>query len=405
MRIVIFPQHLAVGGAMRQLVLQGDALRERGHDVSVVGLHRMETEWQAWWPPGLGSADSLLERPHRNRLREAFALMGAARRLRRKLKRERVDVLYAYHGNLARFLGWAATYATQTTLVWGLRGAGRTYSPRRGLSVWLPFYACREASRFVPLLIANSERASDRREAAGFRCGRFVTIANGFDTETFKPDADARARVRREWGIGDEPVVALVGRLQPEHKRHDVFLRAAARVADKRAEVRWVIVGDGAAKDRVLIEGVARDVGMFDRVVWTGFRGDMAAVYNAVDILCSASWREGFPNVVGEAMACGVPCVVTDAGASAEIVGDSGIVVPPDDVDALAAALETMLAGLTSVRAEDVRALIVERFSLERCAEATERELDAAARSFPRASSPASGARPEPSEPPARSRP
>ena len=405
MRIVIFPQHLAVGGAMRQLALQGDALRQRGHEVSVIGLHRMESEWEAWWPESLGMPESLLGRPHRNRLRELFALVGAARRLRRKLRREQVDVLYAYHGNLARFLGFVATYASLTTLVWGLRGGGRTYTVRRGLSVALPFHVCRAAAHLVPLMIANSDRARERREAVGFRCRRSVTIANGFDTSSFRPDAGARARVRREWGIGDEPVVGLVGRLQPEHKRHGVFLDAAARVARKRPDVRWVIVGDGAPKDRATIERAARDVGLYESIVWAGFRGDMAAVYNALDVLCSASWREGFPNVVGEAMACGVPCVVTDVGASAEIVGESGVVVAPDDVEALAAALEAMLDKLPSVRADDVRALIVDRFSLERCAEQTERELGAAAGSFPPTSSPEAGARSGPSAPRARSRP
>jgi glycosyltransferase involved in cell wall biosynthesis len=321
------------------------------------------------------------------------------------VKNEQVDVVYAYHGNLARFLGWMATYATYATPVWGVRGSGRAYPLGRGVMTALPFLACRSASHLVPLLIANSDRARDRRARSGFRCRRSVTIANGFDTETFKPDADARARVRAEWGIGDEPLVGLVGRLQPEHKRHGVFLEAAARIARGRPNVRWVVVGDGSKQDRAAVERAAREAGVLDHVVWAGFRRDMPAVYNALDVLCSASLHEGFPNVLGEAMACGVPCVVTDAGASAEIVGDSGVVVAADDAEALARALEAMLEKLTSVRADDVRALIVDRFSLDRCVEATERELDAAAGSFRLMSSAAVAARRALSEPRARSRP
>ena len=390
---------------MRQLGLQGAELRRRGHSVSVVGLHELETEWREWWPESLGPPQSLLARPHRNRARELVALTGAVWRLRRRVRRERVDVLYAYHGNLARFVGWLATRRTGTTVVWGLRGAGRSYTLRRGPSVALPFYACRAVSRAVPLLIANSDAALARRVASGFRCRRVVTIPNGFDTETFRPDADARARVRREWGIGDEPTVGLVGRLQPQHKRHDVFLHAAASVARTRADVRWVVVGDGARAHRAEMERLATELGLADSIVWAGFRGDMPAVYNAFDVLCSASAREGFPNVVGEAMACGVPCVVTDVGASAQIVGDAGIAVPRDDAVELARALATMLDRLPEVRRDAVRALIVDRFSLARCAEATEAALAAAAGSFPPPSSPASFARREVSAPRARSRP
>jgi glycosyltransferase involved in cell wall biosynthesis len=354
-KILFFAQNLAVGGATRQIALQGEALQSRGHSISVVGLHELETEWRAWWPEALAPAHGLLQRPNRSRARELVALLGAARRLRKRVRREQVDVLYAFHGSLARFVGWLATYGTPTALVWGVRGAGRRHSLRRG-AIALPLYACRAVSGFVPLLIANSEAGRESRIAGGFRCRRSVVVPNGFDTETFRPDAGGRARVRGEWGVAREPVVGLVGRVQPEHKRQNVFLAAAAIVARAFPDARWAIVGDAAPRDRAQMERAAERAGLAGRIIWTGFRADMPAVYNALDILCSASWHEGFPNVVGEAMACGVPCVVTDVGASAEIVGESGIVVPVDDADRLATGIVAMLRRLPDVRPSDVRA-------------------------------------------------
>ena len=109
----------------------------------------------------------------------------------------------------------------------------------------------------------------------------------------------------------------------------------------------------------------------------------MADVYSALDIGTSASLSEGFPNVVGEAMACGVPCVVADCGDSARVVGDTGIVVPSEDVEALARGWETTAKRLTKEGAEtvreQVRARIVENFGVEQLARRTLESLESIA--------------------------
>jgi glycosyltransferase involved in cell wall biosynthesis len=192
-----------------------------------------------------------------------------------------------------------------------------------------------------------------------------------FRYDLFRPDPDARAGLRSDWGVRDEALIGLVGRLA-EGKGHRTFLEAAGLLARRHPDVRFVIIGGGAPAKGDELELVTLELGLGPRLLWFEFREDMRAIYNALDVLCSASHREGFPNVIGEAMACGVPCVVTEVGASAELVGGSGIVVPPGEPALLADALEEMLRRLPSIQPLRIRESITSRFSVERCVEATE---------------------------------
>src|SRR5262249_13039612 len=145
----------------------------------------------------------------------------------------------------------------------------------------------------------------------GFPADRMIVIPNGIDTERFRVDLDARRRVRAEWCVGEEEkLVGLVGRIDPV-KDHPTFLRAAALVRRERADVRFVCVGSGQETHAQALLELAEQLGLQGRVLWTGARHDMPSVYNALDILCSASFVEGFSNSIGEAMSCGVVSVVT----------------------------------------------------------------------------------------------
>ena len=120
---------------------------------------------------------------------------------------------------------------------------------------------------------------------------------------------------------------------------------------------------------------VAAELGIAPRVTWTGWRRDMAAVYNAVDLAVSSSLSEGFPNVVAEALACGVPCVVTDVGDCRSIVADDEWVVPPRDPDKLASAIGRALRSDRRERAEELRHRVVDFFSLHAMVDRTEQLL------------------------------
>jgi glycosyltransferase involved in cell wall biosynthesis len=153
-------------------------------------------------------------------------------------------------------------------------------------------------------------------------------------------------------------------------KGHQTFFRAAGALATRHPELRFVLAGRGVVADDPGLAGLVRDNGLEGKVRLLGERQDTFRLYPALDVASLASsWGEGFPNVVGEAMACGVPCVVTDVGDSAWVVGGHGVVVPPDQPEALAAGWASLVqAGPEGRRrmGELARERVVEHFSLER---------------------------------------
>jgi glycosyltransferase involved in cell wall biosynthesis len=171
-----------------------------------------------------------------------------------------------------------------------------------------------------------------------------LIIPNGFETGLFKPDAASRAKFRNELGLAIEtPLVGLIGRYDPQ-KNHFGFLGAAATVAQEFPDAHFVLCGPGVDVQNGELTSRVGDSGFKERIHLLGERPDMPSITAALDIACSSSLGEAFPNVIGEAMACGVPCVVTDVGDSAAIVGSTGKVVPPGDDLALARAVLGLLA-------------------------------------------------------------
>ena len=185
--------------------------------------------------------------------------------------------------------------------------------------------------------------------------------------------------MRAKWKLGEhEILVGLVGRLDPM-KDHPVFLEAASNIARVRRDVRFVCVGDGPADYAEALKQHAAALGLTNQLMWVGARDDMPAVYSALDIASSSSsYGEGFSNTTAEAMACGVPCVVTDVGDSALIVGDTGSVVAPGDRDALAAAIQR-LADLPReerrMLGDACRVRVVSEFGIDRLVQRTEQAL------------------------------
>jgi glycosyltransferase involved in cell wall biosynthesis len=216
------------------------------------------------------------------------------------------------------------------------------------------------ASRRPALAIANSVAGRRAHEALGYRPRRWEIVPNGFDTERFRPDPARRRAARQSLGFADaHRVIGMVARVDGM-KDHAVFLDAASRVAAREPDARFVLVGAGteALPLPANLAGVARALGE---------RGAVETLLPALDLHVLASKGEGFPNALGEAMACGVPCVASDVGDAAAIIADTGSVVPPQDAPALAAAILALLArGPQELQrlGGAARARVVARYSL-----------------------------------------
>jgi glycosyltransferase involved in cell wall biosynthesis len=268
-------------------------------------------------------------------------------------------------------------FAPRFRAVWGVR-ASNMDQRQYGLGASVAFWVSCRLSRFADLIICNSVSGKAFHAAHGFPPSRMVVIPNGIDVERFSPRPVAREAVRAEWGItAEQTLVGLVARLDPM-KDHPTFLRAAQRVAADRPSVRFVCVGSGPAPYRAELERLATELDLGERVIWAGNRTDVAEVYNALDLLVSSSqWGEGLSNVVAEAMATGIPCVVTDVGDSRLLVGETGWLCPPADPASVASAIGAALGSAPdrARRGREARARIVDEYAVARLQEATAREL------------------------------
>jgi glycosyltransferase involved in cell wall biosynthesis len=261
-----------------------------------------------------------------------------------------------------------------TRIIWGVRASIIRFEDYDWLAR-LNFRLQSVLSRFSDRIIFNSEAGRAYHQAEGFPARKAQVIHNGIDTQLFKPERAAGRLLCAEMGIPDKAIViGHVARFDPV-KDHDTLLRAAAIVCGELPHVRFLIVGDGPKEYAARLQALAARLGISERVIWAGARARMTDVYGAFDVFASSSVSEGFPNVIGEAMACGVPCVVTDAGDSALIVGETGIVVAPQDPTALARALILCAERDLAELGARARERIVENFSVERMLRETERAM------------------------------
>ena len=264
-------------------------------------------------------------------------------RLRALVRDFQPDIIqgWMYHGNLAASaaavlaLGWPA-------VAWNVRHSLYGLEDEKRFTRWI-IRAGRVLSSWTDAILYNSRVSREQHEVFGFCAERGHVIPNGFDLEWLRPDRSVVARIRREFVIPKSAVVVgHVARFHPM-KDHLSFLRAAVRLAESFPNVRFLVVGRNVGLNNPALAGIVPEA-LVERFVFPGERSDVRELMRAMDVLCTSSaWGEAFPNVLGEAMACGVPCVATDVGDSAVIVAESGLVVPPRDSGSLTEALAAIL--------------------------------------------------------------
>lgn len=365
--ILFLARSLDRGGAERQLVALAKGLANNGHNVAVAVLY------------GGGVFDAELAEAGVRLInldkRGRWDVLPFLIRLLTIVRKERPGILHGYltvPNLLAVFIKF---FTHDLRIIWGVRASNMDlsrYDKLSRLSYWLE---CR-LSRFADLIIANSQAGKNYATDNGFCTDKIVVIPNGIDTAFFRFDLDGRQRVRAEWKITeDEIVVGLTARFD-SMKDHSTFITAARIVAQKHSNVRFVCIGSGQDDYADLLKRQAASLG--DRLLWVGARDDMTAVYSALDIASSSSFGEGFSNTIAEAMACNRPCVVTDVGDSAWIIGDTGVVVSASNPEALATGL-LKLINLSSHDKDELgtqaRIRVEQEFAIETLITRTEQIL------------------------------
>jgi glycosyltransferase involved in cell wall biosynthesis len=257
-------------------------------------------------------------------------------RLIRHLRRLRPDIIQCWmdHSNfIGGLAGWMCPGAH---VIWGIHHSNHVAGLTKR-STLLTVSACAKLSRWLPSrIVCCSEHARELYSQRGFDEQRMQVIPNGFDTSVFRPNPEARERIRREQKLQDGvPVVGLVARYDPL-KDHETFLRAAAVAIRARPDARFILCGSNVDEHNVELTDLIRSLEIEHACRLLGPRTDVADVYASLDVATSSSISEAFPLAVGEAMACGVPCVATDVGDSKLIVGKAGKIVPPRNPEALA---------------------------------------------------------------------
>jgi glycosyltransferase involved in cell wall biosynthesis len=288
-------------------------------------------------------------------------------RLSRAVRRIKPDLIqgWMYHGNLAA--QFAAVLAPRpASVLWNIRQSLYSLQDEKPATAKAIRLGAR-LSNWPARILNNSQKSVIQHTAIGYRGDRTVIIPNGFDTDSFVPSLEARASVRSELGVPGDTI--LVGRIGRYHhtKDYPTFLRAAALLLREHPDTQFVLAGKGVDWNNGELRGLAQGLGLVERIHLLGERLDMPRITAALDVAVSSSHTEGFPNVIGEAMACGVPCVATDVGDSVLVIGDTGRVVPTGDCGSLAAACKDLI-GLDSGARRNLglaaRSRIIDRYSL-----------------------------------------
>lgn len=359
MRILHITTTVGTGGAERMLLNVVAEGQKYGIRHGVVALRR----------------DGMLADPLRQAgarvwncgLEAGQASLHAGREIRKALITFAPNIVqgWMYHGNLAACL--ARTLLAMPPFIWGIHHTvddiNNEKRMTRGL-IRLGAYLSR-----WPTKIVYVSRASHRQHRAlGYHDERATVIPNGFDCRRFRPRPGAREELRRALGLSsDTMVLGKVAVVRPM-KDHANLLKACALLKRRALPFHLVLIGRRASEDNADLMRLIEQTGMGDRVSLLGERHDMPTLIAGLDVLVvSSAWGEAFPIVLGEAMASGVPCVTTDLGDSAWIVGDAGIVVRPRDPEALAEGMAQLITTDVETRRQlgmRARARIAQNFGL-----------------------------------------
>lgn len=298
--------------------------------------------------------------------------IGSLLHLRRIVANYEPDLVqgWMYHGNIAAQLAVSFTRNARRVL-WNIRHSLNGLREEKALTRFLIRLGAILSSR-PARIVYNSEMSAGQHEALGYRGANRVVLGNGFDTERFVFSNEGRQRVRDELGLQSKNF--LVGTIARFHRIKDFpnLIQSAALNRDRSDDLRYLLVGPGVDWSQPSLANSIQVANLKTMIHLIGERHDIPSVLSAFDLFVLSSSGEGFPNVIGEAMACERPCVVTNVGDSAAVVGQHGIIVPPKDPKALADAILKMATMSADERKElgrKARQRVIDNYSLPKIVE------------------------------------
>lgn len=273
--------------------------------------------------------------------------------LNKIIKKNAPDIIHGwmYHGNLSAIL--VKLFRPKVKVIWNVRHSLHDIAKE---SVFIKCsIRLNKLMSFLPdMIIYNSKTSASQHQLFGFCSKKVRVIPNGFDVRLFSPNLQNKMAMRKELGIAkDDIVIGIVARYHAM-KGHNISIYAASKLHETINNFRLVLIGKGLDLDNKELLGLIEQYEVTDKVLLLGEKSNLYKYTQMFDIGVSASlWGEGFSNAIGESMACGVPCVVTDVGDSAWIVGGNGEVVPPNNTDAMVGAWQKMI-DMDSVEREQL---------------------------------------------------
>ncbi len=275
---------------------------------------------------------------------------------------------WLYH---ADFLGGLAAYFSgYKSIIWSIR---RTSPDGDPIATRILMKLCALLSHLIPKsIISVAEAGKQSHIAIGYKAEPMVVIPNGFDFENLTATIEQRNALRSKYKIlGDELVIGCMGRFHFA-KGQDYLIKAANLISQKHPGIKFMMVGLGCDEDNSKLSGWIAEHNLQNCFVLLGERQDVSVCLAAMDIFCMPSRTEGFPNALGEAMAMGLPCVVTDVGDTSILAGDAAILVPPQDELMLADALSKLIAMSNAQRINfglKAKTRVINEFSIQKSCE------------------------------------
>lgn len=275
---------------------------------------------------------------------------------------------WMYHSDLLG--GVASRLSGIRSVFWGIRGPFDR--EKTGFTTKLVVWVCSLLSYWVPQkIVSNSHYALLAHERVGYKKEKLVHIANGYDFNDIEPDRVKAKRIREEFLTdSDSVLLGMVARFDP-YKDHENLLEALCKIKSRGCRFTCLLVGSGLVSGNGALSKRIENFGLEKEVRLLGPRLDIPNIMGAMDVHVLSSVAESFPNVLAEAMLCGTPCVSTDAGDAALIVGNTGWIVPPRNSELLAKGIELAIFEMKNIkqwqqRRSACRERIKDHYSLEK---------------------------------------